>query len=122
MDRVQNAAQSVTVICVQSCSVPKLSVIAHEGEYREVSGEEADILVSTGRFKTVAIPAKPVSKAKKVLTDEIEDLSAEEEIDATPAAERLAKENGIDLSHIVGTGSEGTILKSDVIAYMEDSK
>ena len=37
----------------------------------------------------------------------------------TPAVRRIAKENNIDLSSMVGTGPQGRILKGDVLAYLE---
>ena len=37
-----------------------------------------------------------------------------EEVEATDAAVELAEEEGVDLSEIEGTGSDGKVLKSDV--------
>lgn len=42
------------------------------------------------------------------------------EVEITPAAEKLAKENGVDLSLINGTGSEGKIIKPDIVNYLEN--
>uniref|UniRef100_A0A8R1XNX2 Dihydrolipoamide acetyltransferase component of pyruvate dehydrogenase complex n=1 Tax=Onchocerca volvulus TaxID=6282 RepID=A0A8R1XNX2_ONCVO len=38
---------------------------------------------------------------------------------ATPAVRQLAKEKGVNLNEIVGTGLNGNILKDDVIRYVE---
>lgn len=38
----------------------------------------------------------------------------EDTIEATEAAEKLAKENGIDLSTLIGSGAGGNITKADV--------
>lgn len=40
------------------------------------------------------------------------------DIDATDAAAELAKEHGIDLATVEGTGASGRILKSDVEALV----
>ena len=37
---------------------------------------------------------------------------------ALPATKHFAKEHGIDLSQVIGTGKDGRILKEDVMAYM----
>ncbi|KXS22440.1 hypothetical protein M427DRAFT_50763 [Gonapodya prolifera JEL478] len=41
---------------------------------------------------------------------------------ATPAVRRVAKENGVDLRQISGSGKDGRILKEDVFAYIEAQK
>ncbi len=43
-------------------------------------------------------------------------------IKASPLAKRLAKEFGIDLSKIKGSGPDGRIIKRDVLEYVEKSK
>lgn len=40
------------------------------------------------------------------------------EIDATPAAIKLAAQNGIDLTTVTGSGTDGRILKSDIEALI----
>lgn len=44
----------------------------------------------------------------------------EAEIDATPAARRLAKEFGIELFFVEGSGADGRILKNDVEAKLAE--
>ena len=39
----------------------------------------------------------------------------------SPKARRLAKEHGVDLSRVRGSGSEGEILTSDILAFVESS-
>lgn len=41
------------------------------------------------------------------------------EYDASPAAQKLADENGIDLNNVTGTGKDGRIVHGDVVAYIE---
>lgn len=52
---------------------------------------------------------------------ETEPADAEEdEIEASEAAEELAKKHGIDLRLVKGTGADGNIVKSDVEAYLKE--
>ncbi len=46
---------------------------------------------------------------------------AEGEVRASPIARRLAKERGIDLSSVTGTGPGGRIVEEDVLAHQEPS-
>jgi len=47
---------------------------------------------------------------------------AQERIVASPAAKRLAKEHGVNLSNVVGTGPEGRIVEDDVKKLIEGAK
>ena len=44
------------------------------------------------------------------------------EVRATPIARRLAREKGLDLAQITGTGPGGRITEADVLAYEEQAK
>jgi pyruvate/2-oxoglutarate dehydrogenase complex dihydrolipoamide acyltransferase (E2) component len=54
-------------------------------------------------------PAAGSTEPEHVPDDELED-----EINASPAAKKLAEENGIDLTAVTGTGTNGGITKADV--------
>jgi pyruvate dehydrogenase E2 component (dihydrolipoamide acetyltransferase) len=47
---------------------------------------------------------------------------AEKRVLASPAAKRLAKEHGIDLSAVKGSGPEGRISEEDVNRFMQEAK
>ncbi len=48
--------------------------------------------------------------------------AAQAEVLATPMAKRLAREHGIDLREVRGTGPGGRIQESDVLAYLEQRR
>jgi len=62
-------------------------------------------------------------------TQEIEEVTravpkpdmAQERVPASPAAKRLAKELGVDLTQVKGTGPEGRIVEDDVRRFAEQS-
>ncbi|HVP41398.1 MAG TPA: dihydrolipoamide acetyltransferase family protein [Candidatus Krumholzibacteriaceae bacterium] len=48
-------------------------------------------------------------------------LKAEERVVASPAAKRLAREHGIDLGQVKGTGPEGRIVEEDVQIFVQQA-
>lgn len=86
-----------------------VAVLAEPGEQPEriegIQGDEAGV--------AAAAPAKPAPPP------EPEKPKERGEIVATPAAKRLAKELGVDLSLVQGTGPEGRIKEADVTQYHE---
>jgi len=46
----------------------------------------------------------------------------EERVIASPAAKRLAREHGVDLAKVVGTGPDGRIVEDDVKRFVEETK
>ena len=49
-----------------------------------------------------------------------EEISIDQKIKASPLAKTLANDNNIDLSNVVGTGPGGRIVKSDVLALIDN--
>ena len=49
-----------------------------------------------------------------------EESSADQKIKASPLAKTLANDNNIDLSNVTGTGPGGRIVKSDVLALIDN--
>jgi pyruvate dehydrogenase E2 component (dihydrolipoamide acetyltransferase) len=67
--------------------------------------------------------AAPEEAAKVEAVPERELIEkVEERIVASPAAKRLAKDHGVDLSKVVGTGPEGRIVEDDVKRFMEETR
>ena len=60
------------------------------------------------------------AEAEQKVVDEAAEESADTTTDATPAAEALAAEEGVDLSEVEGTGKDGKVTKPDVQALLDD--
>jgi pyruvate dehydrogenase E2 component (dihydrolipoamide acetyltransferase) len=60
-----------------------------------------------------------VDEAAQLATSEPETLKPETRIFASPRARRLAREKGVDLAQVTGTGPDGRIVERDVAAYLE---
>jgi len=88
--------------------VPVLDPIAYIGE----PGENIEQLESADVTTNEAIDTIPSQKAK-VQKETI--LPRKRSAAISPAAKRIAREHGIDLSKITGSGPDGRILKQDVL-------
>ncbi len=116
---VEVEAHSVGVmhkhIIQEGTVVPVGSVIAIIGD----EGEEIDYdaLLETEPAEAgpeVLEPAREAGVPKPTETPAVTEGRLPGGVKATPVARRIAKERGIDLKHIVGTGQGGRIVKQDV--------
>ena len=82
------------------------SVIAVIGQ----PGENVDAWEAQGQPVAEGAPKAPASKAAPV------GKAAGGEVRAMPAARRAAKELGIDLAQVAGTGKDGAVTEKDVLA------
>jgi pyruvate dehydrogenase E2 component (dihydrolipoamide acetyltransferase) len=87
-----------------------LAVIAQAGEQPEriegiQVGEVEEVPGEAGRPQAAAVQVEPQEK-KRILS--------------TPSARRLAKELGVDLSLVTGSGPQGKIKEADVLKFHEE--
>ena len=88
-----------------------IAIILDEGEDLEVQ-ETKDITSQVKPKEQTVISAAPL-ETKNPLTGVAQTSSLR--IFATPLARRLAKENGVDLGSINGSGPHGRIVKNDIL-------
>jgi len=89
------------------------------------NGTILKILAKEGDVVPILQPIAIIGEAGeeiKVAEKKEEPEAVEEEIPASPAAKRLSREAGIDLSLIKGTGPGGRIVEEDVRSYIEAHK
>lgn len=113
---------------------PIVEVISEKAVYdleAPASGVLRKILVDEGVDVTVdatiaviTAPDEPLSEAEVAFEMPKEGVEEEfkEKVLASPAAKRLAREYGIDLHLIKGTGPEGRIVEEDVKRFIEEAK
>lgn len=90
----------------------KLGIIALDGE--EISPEEVERLTALGR-----------EEIEKKAPERVERTPSErevEEIKASPAARKLAKDRGVDLREIARERAVGRITEKDVLEYLEKER
>lgn len=74
----------------------------------------AEYLASVARSERGEGAAVPATPSRADVRAQTEPVAESAEIDATDSAKALAREHGIDLAAVAGTGANGRILKSDV--------
>jgi pyruvate dehydrogenase E2 component (dihydrolipoamide acetyltransferase) len=99
----------IKILYKEGDEVKVLTPIAYIGQ----SGEE--IITDTSDAETTKAP-----KADKISISKAESKSERKDFAASPSARRLAKEKGIDLQVVTGTGPGGRITKEDVLNTAEN--
>ncbi|MGG5329545.1 dihydrolipoamide acetyltransferase family protein [Enterococcus sp. AZ163] len=94
-------------------SAPVNSVIAYIGEAGEEVPDEMPGAEAAAIEETATEPEKVEEKAVEAAP------VAAKNIRATPAARRIAREKGIDLQKVAGSGPKGRIQAQDVAKYQE---
>ena len=113
-----NEGESVPVDAV-------IAVIGQEGEdYQSLlDGAASD----AGAAEPAETPAPEVLEAVEAPLSEAAPTTAatasgDDRIKASPLAKAMAKEEGIDLGQVKGTGDDGRIVKRDIEAYLKQPK
>ncbi|OGT74435.1 MAG: dihydrolipoamide succinyltransferase [Gammaproteobacteria bacterium RIFCSPLOWO2_02_FULL_57_10] len=77
-------------------------------------------LIATVTEGTVAATSKPAAE-KKVESVATESASAEEPM-LSPAAKKIAEENGVNIDNLKGSGKNGRVTKEDVLEFVSKGK
>ena len=88
-----------------------IAVILDDGEELKVN-ETADLVIDTEHTKS-EIAKEEVVKNKKPSMNAVQNSNTR--VFATPLARRLAREKGVDLGSISGSGPHGRIVKTDIL-------
>ena len=109
----------VKIIVEEGEIVPCGTTIAVIADADEEVSDIDQIIVDT----RAVVMTREEWEEKQSLTD-TSSKTAEEtpraEVKASPAAKRLAKEHGVDLSRVVGTGPDGRIVREDILKAAEE--
>lgn len=97
------------ILAAEGTSVPVSATLAYLGVPGEAIPEEG----ATDRTVAQAAPAGPADEVTAVPRG-----SSNRDVRAAPVARKLAKEHGVDLSLVEGTGPNGRIRKEDVEAFL----
>ncbi len=104
------------------------------GILRKILAVEGVDVPVAGTLGIIAEPDEPIPEIEEaavaLLPEKIEEVAplpekemvkkVRERVLASPAAKRLAREHGIDLTKVRGSGPEGRIVEADVKQYLEE--
>lgn len=100
-----------------------------DGVLKEIVKNSGDTIVSNeliGRVEegAAAAPAKAAEKSADQPAEKSEPAAAEsaDEPLLSPAAKKIAEENGVDIDRVKGTGKGGRVTKEDILAYIAAPK
>ena len=94
-----------------------LSSLDNEEEVKEEVKEEVRELKNSDQILKENPEIEEIKKEK--IIEEVTEISDSDRIKASPLAKKLAKEKGINLGSITGTGDGGRITKADIENYSE---
>ena len=88
----------------------------------EVIVEPEEEIVEEPAIEEEVTVEEPAIEEEIVKEFVAEESGADQIIKASPLAKTLANDNNIDLSNVIGTGPGGRIVKSDVLALIDDAE
>lgn len=98
------------ILAEEGTSVPVGEVVA----YILAPGKEPPPLPKAKKGEKPAVQTQPAKAPPDRRT-----TAPRSTVLASPAARRLAREHGVDLDQLHGTGPDGTVLERDVLAHLE---
>jgi len=103
-----------------------LHIIVREKETRPINATLAFITAKDEPPPAVddgapTATTEPVTDATATPAPSVSVADAGTFVPASPAARRLAKEHGIDLTRVTGTGADGMVTESDVTSFFEEA-
>jgi 2-oxoglutarate dehydrogenase E2 component (dihydrolipoamide succinyltransferase) len=107
------------IVDIETDKVVLEVVASGDGVLTKIIKAEGETVLSAevlGIFEEGGIASTPAAEAK------VEVVEAVEGIIMSPAARKMAEENGISASDVVATGKDGRVTKEDILNHLKASK
>ena len=117
-NKIESKAEGVLlkIVAPKGSKLPVGALIGVIGE----AGEDVTSIIAEAAAKGPAVAKPAVAKGAPGVARPSVSAEALEKIKISPAARKMAEENGVDYTLIVGTGPEGRITKEDVEKAIAD--
>jgi len=116
---VELMTDKATVTVPASRAGKVVSLHGKEGEIAKVHHPLLTMEVTAGAAAAAAAPAPVANAAPAAGATPVAARAEEAKVLATPVTRRMAREHGLDLAAISGTGPQGRVLKADVQAALD---
>lgn len=107
-------AEGTENVAVNSC----IALILENGEDKKSLENYAAKSVVAAPAKTEAKKEEKVAEVAPVVAQRTSNFSSDARIKASPLAKRIAKDEGVSLLQISGTGPHGRVIKDDVLEFI----
>lgn len=112
------------IVDIETDKVVLEVVASADGVLKEILKGEGEVVLSAevlGLFEEGGVAsAAPVEAEAEEAKDEV--AEADEDIIMSPAARKMAKENGISATDVVATGKDGRVTKEDILNHLKTPK
>jgi 2-oxoglutarate dehydrogenase E2 component (dihydrolipoamide succinyltransferase) len=110
------------IVDIETDKVVLEVVASADGVLKEIFKGEGEVVLSAevlGLFEEGAVASAVPAAADETKTEEVETV---EGIIMSPAARKMAEENGISAKDVVATGKDGRVTKEDILNHLKAPK
>jgi 2-oxoglutarate dehydrogenase E2 component (dihydrolipoamide succinyltransferase) len=110
------------IVDIETDKVVLEVVASADGVLKEILKGEGEVVLSAevlGFFEEGAVASEAPAAVEETKTDEVETV---EGIIMSPAARKMAEENGISAKDVVATGKDGRVTKEDIVNHLKAPK
>jgi 2-oxoglutarate dehydrogenase E2 component (dihydrolipoamide succinyltransferase) len=110
------------IVDIETDKVVLEVVASADGVLKEILKGEGEVVLSAevlGFFEEGAVASAAPAAAEEIKTEEVETV---EGIIMSPAARKMAEENGISAKDVVATGKDGRVTKEDILNHLKAPK